>query len=92
MQRLEVVYCAFGRCLPRLAMALALTAGLGACGSTTTDRGLSGAGIGAAAGTVVGAVTGIGLVGGAVIGAGAGGLTGVLTDAEDIDLGKPFWK
>lgn len=71
-----------------LVFAFALTA----CGSTTGDRGLSGAGIGAAAGTAVGAVTGLGIIEGALIGAGAGGLTGALTDEDTIDLGKPWWE
>ena len=65
---------------------------LAACGSSFSDRTLSGAGIGAAAGTAVGAVTGLTIVQGALLGAGAGGLTGALTDAEDFDLGKPWWK
>ncbi len=65
---------------------------LSACGSTTEERGLSGAGIGAAAGAVIGAVTGLSIVQGVVIGAAAGGLTGVLTDEETIDLGDPVWK
>jgi osmotically inducible lipoprotein OsmB len=64
---------------------------LAACGSSTGDRGLSGAGIGAAAGTAVGAVTGLGIIEGALIGAGAGGLTGALTDEDTIDLGDPWW-
>lgn len=64
---------------------------LAACGSSTGDRGLSGAGIGAAAGTAVGAVTGLGIIEGALIGAGAGGLTGALTDDDTIDLGDPWW-
>ena len=68
--------------------ALALTA----CGSTPEERGISGAGIGAAGGAILGAVTGLGVVEGAVIGAAAGGLTGVLTDEETIDLGDPVWK
>jgi len=72
--------------------ALLLAGSLTACGSTTADRGLSGAGIGAAAGTALGAVTGLGIVEGALIGAGAGGITGVLTDEDQINLGKPFWK
>src|SRR3546814_7242732 len=42
---------------------------LSACGSSTGDRGLSGAGIGAAAGTAVGVVTGLSIVEGALIGA-----------------------
>ena len=44
------------------ALLLAAALGLSACGSTTGDRGLSGAGIGAAAGTALGAVTGLGIV------------------------------
>lgn len=76
----------------RAALLLAAALGLSACGSTTGDRGLSGAGIGAAAGTAVGAVTGLGIVEGALIGAGAGGLTGALTDEDTIDLGDPWWK
>jgi osmotically inducible lipoprotein OsmB len=65
---------------------------LAACGSSTGDRGLSGAGIGAAAGTALGMVTGLGIVEGALIGAGAGGLTGALTDEDTINLGKPWWE
>lgn len=65
---------------------------LAACGSSTGDRGLSGAGIGAAVGTAVGAVTGLSIVEGALIGAGAGSLTGALTDEDTIDLGKPWWE
>lgn len=70
-------------------VALALL--LSACGDTTQDRALSGAGIGAAAGTVVGAVTGLSLLQGALIGAAAGGLTGALTDKDVINLGDPIW-
>jgi peptidoglycan hydrolase-like protein with peptidoglycan-binding domain len=65
---------------------------LSACGNTTADRGISGAGIGAAAGTVAGAVTGLSLVQGALIGAAAGGVTGVATDRSQVNLGDPIWK
>jgi peptidoglycan hydrolase-like protein with peptidoglycan-binding domain len=65
---------------------------LSACGSTTEERGISGAGIGAAAGTIVGAVTGLTLVQGALIGAAAGGITGVATDKSQVNLGDPIWK
>ncbi|WP_282606780.1 YMGG-like glycine zipper-containing protein [Pelagibius sp. Alg239-R121] len=74
--------------VPLVALAFLLSA----CGSTDKDRGLSGAAIGAGAGAVVGAVTGLSVVEGVLIGAGAGGLTGVLTDEDQIDLGKPFWE
>jgi peptidoglycan hydrolase-like protein with peptidoglycan-binding domain len=63
-----------------------------ACGSSTEDRAVSGAGIGAAAGTVIGAVTGFGLIQGALVGAAAGGLTGAATTPDQVNLGKPAWK
>ncbi len=72
-----------------------LVVGLGffvsACGSSTGDRTLSGAGIGAAAGTIIGAVTGLSLLEGALIGAAAGGLTGALTTEDAVNLGDPIW-
>jgi hypothetical protein len=75
----------------RRACLLAAALALSACGSCTGVRALSGAGIGAAAGTALGVVTGLGIVEGALIGAGAGGLTGALTDEDTIDLGAPWW-
>ena len=62
-----------------------------ACGSSTGDRTVSGAGIGAGIGTIVGAVTGLSLLEGALIGAAAGGLTGALTTEDAINLGDPIW-
>jgi hypothetical protein len=69
-----------------------LALGLAGCGTTTEDRGISGAGLGAAAGTVIGAVAGFGLWQGALLGAGVGAAAGALTDSRDVDLGKPLWK
>lgn len=69
---------------------LALT--LGACGDNTQDRTLSGAGIGAVGGTVLGAVTGLSMVEGVLLGTAAGALTGALTDSSQINLGKPVWR
>jgi hypothetical protein len=80
------------RMIPRICTAALLALGLAGCGSTVGDRGLSGAGLGAAAGTAVGAVTGLTLWQGALIGAGVGAAAGALTDQRDIDLGKPLWK
>lgn len=66
---------------------------LGACGTTTEDRALSGAGAGAATGAGIGLLAGgIGAVPGALIGAAAGGGTGAATDAEDFNLGTPLWR
>lgn len=62
------------------------------CGNTQEDRGISGAGIGAAGGAIVGAVTGLSVLNGALIGAAVGGVTGVLTDKSTVDLGDPVWK
>jgi hypothetical protein len=64
---------------------------LSACGTTPGDRGLSGAGIGAAGGAVIGAMVGAPLAG-AAIGAGAGALTGAATSPSQINLGKPAWE
>jgi hypothetical protein len=65
--------------------------GLGACGSSTGDRALSGGGIGAGVGAVGGLLVGA-PVQGALIGGAVGAGAGALTDEDDIDLGKPIWK
>ena len=76
----------------RLASAMAIVGLLlAACGTSKTERGVSGAGIGAAAGAGTAAVTGGNPLTGAVLGGAAGGAAGVLTDEEDIDLGDPVW-
>lgn len=72
--------------------ALAAALLLGACGSSTSDRAISGGAIGAGAGAALGAVTGTSALGGAALGGAAGAATGALTDEDDVDLGKPVWK
>lgn len=74
-----------------IAFVVASSLVLASCGSSTKDRVLSGAGIGAAAGTVLGAVTGLSLLQGVVIGAVGGGLIGGLTNQSTINLGDPVW-
>jgi osmotically inducible lipoprotein OsmB len=64
---------------------------LAACGSSTSDRAISGGAIGAGVGGAAGALTGHTL-GGAALGGAAGAATGALTNEHDIDLGKPIWK
>jgi osmotically inducible lipoprotein OsmB len=64
---------------------------LGACGTSTTDRAVSGAGIGAGVGAVGGLLLGD-PVDGALIGAAVGGGTGALTDKSQVNLGKPAWR
>jgi hypothetical protein len=80
---------------PRTTLALAVIGmplALSACGTDPGDRTLSGAGIGAAGGAIIGAVTPIGPLGGALIGGAVGGATGALTSPSDVQLGKPIWR
>ena len=67
-------------------------AALAGCGTSSTDRSISGAGIGAGTGALVGlAFGGVGAIPGALIGAGAGGATGAFTDEDQIYLGEAVW-
>jgi osmotically inducible lipoprotein OsmB len=75
----------------KLLSALLLAAALAGCGSSTTDRALSGGAIGAGAGAATGAVIGGGAVEGAVVGGALGAAAGALTDEDDVDLGDPVW-
>lgn len=71
--------------MKQLMMAMMAAVLLAGCGTTTGDRTLSGAGIGA----------GIGLLGGppgVLIGAAIGGAGGAVTDPEDVNLGTPVWR
>ncbi len=63
-----------------------------ACGTTPQDRGISGAGIGAVGGAIIGAVTGLTVLEGALIGTGLGAAAGVFTDEKKLNLGEPLWK
>lgn len=65
---------------------------LAACGTTPTDRALSGAAIGAGTGAAAGALTGGSVVAGTLIGGAAGAAAGGLTDSRDFDLGRPLWR
>jgi len=71
---------------------LAILTLLTACGETTGDRALSGAGLGAAAGAVGTAVVGGSVASGALIGAGVGAAAGALTNSHQVNLGKPVWR
>lgn len=69
-------------------LVLAMAAlGLTACGTSKTDRALSGGGIGAGVGAIGAAAAGGSVATGAVIGGAVGAATGALTDKDDIDLG-----
>lgn len=60
--------------------------GLSACGNSTSERVLSGAGVGAATGAAAGAVTGGSVGGGALLGGAAGAGVGAVTDEDQVDL------
>lgn len=77
--------------LSALALGIALFV-VAACGSSTSDRAISGGAIGAGAGAATGAVTGGSVLGGAIIGGAAGAAAGAATDEDQIDLGDPVWR
>jgi hypothetical protein len=68
-----------------LGLALLTAVALSACGTTTEDRALSGAGIGAGVGLLGGPV-------GVIVGGAAGATAGAVTDRDDVNLGDPVWK
>jgi uncharacterized membrane protein len=75
-----------------IAIVLTLSAlSLAACGSSTTDRALSGGAIGAGGGAAAGLLFGSPVTG-ALIGGALGAGTGALTESDQIDLGKPVWR
>ena len=75
-----------------LAILIVMAVLLSGCGTSTGDRGLSGAAIGAGAGAVGAAILGGPLIGAALVGAGAGALIGAATSPSTVDLGKPVWE
>jgi osmotically inducible lipoprotein OsmB len=73
-----------------LGLILAASLALSGCGTTQSDRALSGGLLGAGTGAAIGSVAGS-AGGGALIG-GLGGLAlGALTSPSAINLGEPIW-
>ena len=70
----------------------ALVLSLSACGTSKSDRMLSGAGIGAVAGGIGSAMTGGNVGTGALIGGGLGAAAGGLTNSHQMNLGRPAWR
>ncbi|MDD3287402.1 MAG: hypothetical protein PHX43_00150 [Alphaproteobacteria bacterium] len=64
---------------------------LTACGETTVERSLSGAGIGAGVGTIGSLAVGGAVWPGMIAGAAVGAATGAITDTQQINLGNPIW-
>lgn len=75
-----------------LGMISVLPLTLAGCGNNTTDRVLSGAGVGAATGAAAYAVVGAPVATGVLVGSAVGAVTGGITSPENINLGKPFWR
>lgn len=73
-------------------IACALVLCLSACGTSKSDRMLSGAGIGAGTGVAASALTGGNMGTGALVGGALGAAAGGLTDADQVNLGKPAWR
>ena len=74
------------RTLLALPLSLAVL-GLAGCGTTTSQRALSGAGIGAATGAVGAAATGGDVGTGTVLGGAVGAAAGALTKKKDLHVG-----
>ncbi len=74
------------------ATALTSALALAGCGSSTSDRAISGGALGAGAGAATGAAVGGSALGGAILGGAAGAAIGAFTEDDDIDLGKPWWR
>jgi hypothetical protein len=74
-------------------LALALTTGLAlsGCGTTQSDRALSGGLLGAGSGALIGSLYGAAGKG-AIIGGLGGALIGAATNPNTINLGKPLWR
>jgi hypothetical protein len=74
-----------------LAAAFAATVFVSGCGTTTSDRALSGGLIGAGAGAAIGSTTG-NAGAGAVVGGVAGAAVGAATSPDQVNLGDPVWR
>lgn len=72
----------------KLLLTTALCLSVTACGTSKTDRALSGGAIGAGVGAAGAAVTGGNVLGGAVVGGAAGAAVGAVTDEDDINLNR----
>ncbi|WP_041802603.1 YMGG-like glycine zipper-containing protein [Micavibrio aeruginosavorus] len=76
----------------RLIICSGLVILLSACGTSSSDRALSGGAIGAGVGAVGSSLTGGSPYTGAIIGGAVGAAAGGLTDEDDVNLGKPIWR
>ncbi|RJF86776.1 hypothetical protein D3874_06885 [Oleomonas cavernae] len=69
-----------------------LAVSVAGCGSSPTDRAISGGLIGAGLGAGTAAVTGGSIGTGVLIGGLGGAVIGGVTSDRDIDAGRPVWK
>lgn len=75
-----------------MTIATALALSISACGSSTSDRAISGGALGAGVGAVGSSLTGGSAVTGALVGGAVGAGAGALTKEKDVNLGKPLWR
>ena len=71
-------------------LVISMAIGLAGCGYSPGSRALSGGAIGAGAGSIIGAATGLGPAGGALIGGAAGAIGGAVTNPNTVNLGHPL--
>ena len=74
----------------KMLVSLLLIAGVASCGSSKTDRALSGGAIGAAASAAGAALLNENAAVGAAIGGAVGAAAGAAIDKDDVDLGDPI--
>lgn len=77
-----------GFSLPLIALLSGLS--LAGCGYSPGSRALSGGAIGAGAGAIIGAATGLGPATGALIGGGVGAIGGAASNPNTVNLGRPL--
>jgi len=78
--------------ISKLLTTVVIAASVTACGTSKTDRALSGGAIGAGVGAVGSSLAGGSAGTGALIGGAVGAGAGALTDKDDVNLGKPVWR
>jgi osmotically inducible lipoprotein OsmB len=74
-----------------LAPLMATSLFVAGCGTSTTDRALSGGLLGAGAGAAIGSMSG-NTGQGALIGAAVGAAAGAIVPADQVNLGDPVWR
>ena len=75
-----------------VSVVVALSSSIAACGTSPTDRAISGAALGAGTGALGAAILDTNIGGGALLGGALGAGAGYLTDPTYFNLGAPPWQ